>query len=789
MNRIFPLTLLLTLTGCGYDSTSYSDTSTNIESAIASIIFEPDSGEISLPNDLFFLGSEDGTLNIDVDDESDTSDPYVSLNAIDGWSTHNPFDIAIDFSDDLEIDPTSIDGTSVQLMEVTMGGDSQACIDINANYSCEVEQFLTFGEDYTAEATSTALTISPLSPLSPKTSYLLVLTDNLLDSDGNSVLASTSYQQLQQDIDEYPLESEDDLEMQGIINSYEATAVNAGIDQGTIIYSMVMTTQSINEVLLSVKDLATDTGPAALTLTDTGYTIADILSFYGYSLTDAQTSLYSTGELYSGTVTLPYYLALPTSSDLYAPIDEHWLALCDSELLLEEVDTSNIEAQSSSDETCMDYGLRDLNLDSEHHLTQYNSLPAEAEESDLDYIDTPGQISVQLTLPIVSDVTNAVRASYGLDDLTQTPEDGWPVVMLQHGVAMQKEDMLAVTGLLSTFGFATVAIDLPLHGERGFDLDNDGSDDINATSQSYAHYMNLTNLLVTRDNMRQGVADLLGLRYALSNISENGDDVELDPFDVQFLGHSLGAITGLSFTALANTSDNDAIDPYFAIDSLSLAAPGVGLPSFLVESSYFGSTIESTLAYTYSELFQAYVETDYPNALDDDGNIADSDTLIEAYQAFYEQLDDDELDSLDTLLSNIVLAAQTATDSGDPINYTEQLVDLGTPIHLMEIVGDGYTNLSDQVIPNEVISNPNAGTEPAIEQLDLTSVSESSSGSSFAVRFSYGHHGSILSSSSNDASPDETLSAQATAEMQGQMASFFYSRGQSLTISDTDVIE
>ena len=341
--------------------------------------------------------------------------------------------------------------------------------------------------------------------------------------------------------------------------------------------------------------------------------------------------------------------------------------------------------------------------------------------------------------------------------------------------------MLAVTGVLSAYGFATIAIDLPLHGDRGFDLDNDGIDDINASTNAYSDYVNLAHLLVTRSNMRQGIADLLGLRYALQNIS----GATIDSNDVQFMGHSLGAITGISFSALANTTTGDTeTDAEFAIDSLSLASPGVGIADFLMESGYFGGLIESGLAYTYDSDFQNYFLAN--------GYIS-TDDLERIYTAYYNSLDEAEQLALNNMLNKVLLAAQTTIDSADPVNYTASLAELDTPIHLMEVVGNDTENYSDQVIPNEVLRNSNAGTEAAIKQLGLTGTDTSDFGTNFAVRFAYGYHSSILSSS---ACPYYTTTDEAkakceaaTGEMQSQMVSFLYARGQYLNISDESVIE
>jgi hypothetical protein len=711
-----------------------------------SIIFDTDSGDISLPNDLWFLGSDDGTLNIDIDEDTNSLDYIDSLNALDGWSTHTPFEIPIAFPIDVTLDSNSIDGDSVQLYEVTVGEDCFST-SIDSYEACSIENTLTYGTDYLAEATVTGLKVSPLSPLAAKTTYLLVLTDSLTDSDGNPVQASDNYQQLQLSIDEFPMDSEEAQQIQGIINSYENVASDIGIDKQSIIYTMAMTTQSAEDVLLTVKDKIVEQGAADLTVAATGYDLATLLTASGYELTDTQELLFSTGDYYSGSLTLPYYSGISTEDDPYAPLTDHWSA---SEI-----------------------------VGSEYNLTQYNTSPQENTVCNDSCISNPGNITVQMTVPSETDAANAVRSAYGLDSITE-PADGWPVVILQHGVTSKKSDMLAITGILSLYGFATVAIDLPLHGDRGFDLDNDGTDDISATNNSYADYINLTSLLTTRDNVRQGIADLLGLRYALQNIS----GANINATDVQFMGHSLGAITGISFGALANMSTgNDATDAQFAIDSISLAAPGVGIASFLMESSYFGGAIESGLAYAYDEDFQTYVSE----------NGYTTDDLESAYDDYYASLSEDAQSELSTMLSNIVLAAQTTIDNGDPVNYTASLATNGTNMHVMEITGNGTENYSDLVIPNEVDSNPNAGTEAAINQLDMTSTDQSSYGHSFAVRFAYGHHSSVLSTenctyvTTTDSAFD--LCEEATTEMQSEMASFLYSRGQYVAVSNSAVIE
>ena len=101
--------------------------------------------------------------------------------------------------------------------------------------------------------------------------------------------------------------------------------------------------------------------------------------------------------------------------------------------------------------------------------------------------------------------------------------------------------MLPITGILSAFGIATIAIDQPLHGSRGFDLNGDDIDEINSSTVSTLHYVNLANLLTLRDNTRQSTADILGLRLGmnfLGGVDGSGKPIKIDNSKVHLLGHS-----------------------------------------------------------------------------------------------------------------------------------------------------------------------------------------------------------------------------------------------------------
>jgi len=806
--------------------------------ASARVVFDPGNGKLSVPNDLLFSGTPDGTLNIPItrntagniisgekDEEGNEiaspnyAEPSTALGALDGWSTTNPFLLEINFPVDTAIDASSVsDPASIQIFQTLMGGDV-GCEEVPRGAACKVVTELTFGVDFFAQAVGNSIAVVPLKPLKGKTTYIVALTNNLQDNNGKAVAGSATYESVRQNITTHPLATPAQLGLQGVINSYENAIVGAGADKEAIIFTMALTTQSTVDVLMTIKGLlAASLGQGAapsVSINASDTPISNVI-FPNGAPSQEMAALYSTGKYHTGSITLPYYLGVPSADNPKAPVNGWWKSLCDSGAILAGVaakiaadelpaETIPADAQSIDDGTCMAIsaakelpapGLRSLGFDTKRHLTKFSPVPKANARVDLD---------VQMTTPVISPVTDVIRASFGLPSLTAMPEAGWPVVILQHGITSKKEDMLAVTGVLSAFGFATVAIDQPLHGSRGFDIVDengnagaDGIDDINASTVSATHYMNLANLLTTRDNLRQSTADLLGLRLGLNalvmaNSDENnsGDGDKIDNANVHFLGHSLGAITGINFMALTNSSlGHEMLDSMFAVNTSSQAMPGTMMSNFLMESAAFGNVIKSSLAFASYESFQKYVAAQHTGSVDPTAG------EIVAYYLSY-LVDDDTTTQnkadLAGTFAKFTFASQTVTDSGDPANYAAMLVATNTPTHLIEIVGDGSGNLGDQVIPNTVSTSPMSGTEGTISLLGLMGISETvtdiDSPVSGAVRFLYGHHSSILRpNAAADMLPTE-IELEVVSEIQSQVATFFLSNGHTIPVTNTEVVK
>lgn len=681
MKRISILWFLsVTLAACGGDSDSTVSQPPPTRSGFVAE-FNPTTGKLPFPSNLLFTGSKDGTLNIPVADPSDNANPQVALNALDGFSTVAP--LTANFSNTLN--PATIAaGTAVRLFEVTLVNPFLA-LDTPAPFIVtSVQRELTPNVEYAAslsplDPAQTTVVIVPLRPLKPKTGYLVVLTDGIRGIDGFAPLPDLTYiltrgaRPLVNDAGISLFENLSDDQARAlepirrIVSSQEQAAAGQGISRGSIVLSWTFTTQSVSDVLTAVRATAF---PQTARIANTGLTTASL----GMGLPGL-------ADIYAGTLQVPYYL------DSNAPLTAHWLGRGGSE------------------------------------LTRYN----------------PVAVATQtLTIPLLVTVPNAASGHHN-------PATGWPSVIFQHGITQDRTNLLAIADALATAGFVGVAIDLPLHGitdtknplytaaERTFNLDLVNNTTLlppadGLIDPSGSHFINLTSLLTGRDNLRQGVADLLSLTATVPTLDIDGDAVaDLDAKRIRFVGHSLGGIVGGVLLGLEPT-----------ITAATLAMPGGGIAKLLDGSATYGPGIAAGLA----------------------ANGLNKGTL--PYESF-------------------LGAAQTALDSGDPINYAAAAA-AAHPIHMIEVVGGGGS-LPDQSVPNSVAGAPLAGTEPLARLMALKSIgatAQDAAGIRGIVRFIAGSHSSIL---------DPSPSPPVTAEMQSETAGFAATAGTILTITNPDVVQ
>lgn len=628
----------------------------SVVTGVITAVFDPASGDptkLPIPTNLFLSGTTDLTLNIPVADPNDYSDPLVALNGLDGFSTVAPW--ATNFS--VAPAATSVNPASIHVYQVSLTGPGGGVTGVNKK--------LVFGQDYVAVANGKSVNIVPLKPLQELTSYMAVITNGVTDSEGNAATPSQTYfiakrtaslvdgngQSTDPLLDNATARALEPLRQ--LTNAQEVAAASQGINPDNIVLSWTMTTQSISPTLSAVKSIS---GPTAATIAPTG---ANTQLVGGAGIAD----------IYIGMMAAPYYLKAPSQSNPTAPLNGFWQAAPGG--YAPPFDQAGLDPTSQ-------------------HVTFANPVPMAT--------------SMQ-NLPVLMTVPNA---SSGMTK----PATGWPVMIYQHGITRNRTDMLALADTMASIGYAVVAIDLPLHGitdkangfyigntpfgaaasERTFDIDYTdnasgapGPDGM--IDSSGAHYINLQNLLVSRDNVRQGVADLFTLTANLPFMDINGDQAgDFDDSQIAFAGQSLGAMTGVNYLAF-NPDVNSAV----------LSAPGGGIANLLLGSPTFGPRIIAGLS-------AAGVEQGT------------------------------------TEFNLFMLATQTVVDSADPINHGAKASMLNNVL-LHEILGD-------QVVTNRVAGAPLSGTEPLIAAMGLTSYSQSAmdpDGITGVVRFTEGDHGSLLS--------------------------------------------
>jgi Pla-1/cef family extracellular lipase len=788
---------LAVLTACGGGTSGTTGSVTLPPSpapdTTSTVVFSPANGQISVPSDWLLVGTTDGTLQMPGESSAaaagtapDYSDPQTALGGLDGWSTQASFSLSLDMATGQQVNSSAELPGAVRLFKAIVGPNASDsdCTATNMLHACKVVSELTFGVDFAVKAGASSVNVVLLKPLESNTSYIVATTGLLQDTAGNTIGSSADYMALETDIASSPMSDAEMLQMQSIINSYEnAVAAGSDLTEGDIKYAMAFQTQDTVTPMLAVKAMLSSniTAPPAVATAATGITALDALGLED----NAANTPFKAAMLYSATFSnMPYYLPLPSATNPMAPTTGRWTAMCDSgATLLGAGDAVAAFAAGPDDATCQAFGLRDLRdangdvaLDTLRHVTKYNPIPKATAA-----LNVPGWMTVPNTA-----LVNAVRAQLGLPAIAQ-PANGWPVTIMMHGITATKETMLAISGAMSLMGQATVFIDHPLHGERGFDLNGDGIDDINASEKSATHYMNLASLLTGRDNVRQSIADLLAVRVALHNLSGS---TPIDPNSVSFAGQSLGAITGTSFTALANGPSIlpaatqaalasawgvTALNDVFAVESAALSVPGGGIASLLLESDSFGPLIESLLVTAASADTAAAFAAANPGVSPGDADYEAK--LVAFYTQFSASLTPFQKETTFNNLAGFAFATQSVLDGADPSNHAGIVAANGTPVLMHMVYGDG-------VIPNQTSKfGVLGGTEPLARAMGLSTASASAmeaTGIKHIVRFTEGSHGSML---------DPTASAGTTVEMQSQIGAFIASKGTMLSVTNSDVVE
>jgi hypothetical protein len=393
-----------------------------------------------------------------------------------------------------------------------------------------------------------------------------------------------------------------------------------------------------------------------------------------------------------GTVTVPYYSYIPTAQ---APGG----ISTDSKVLSTAWHAAAPPPAPLSDPN------------NELNLTRFNPVPGKVADK---------------AIPLLVIMPNSNAGAAGVK-----PANGWPVVIFEHGITRDRTDAFALAQAFASQGWVIAAVDLPMHGitstanpfyqasnEQTFNLDlmvnasgASGPDGVIDPTGSW--FINLTYPLASRDNLRQGVVNLLALTRALPSLDLNGDGVgDIDGSRIAFVGQSLGSIVGIGYGAVL---PNPALTK-----TMVFSVPGGGVAALLRDSPTFGPRINAGLQ---------------------------AQGLIPGTSLYAQYFRD---------VQNIV-------DAGDPLNFVT-LAAQQRSIYFQQVVGGGGSPaaLPDQVIPNSATQRLIDAIVGSGQPFPRVVPGAPVTGDGY-VNFVVGDHGSLLS---------PTASAAATGEMQGETLTY-----------------
>lgn len=605
--RIMRLLLYLSfilVTGCSSTDPSGTNSPSNVSEGNA-VIFNPSTGEIPLPNVLATATAKDPLTQYVDAAGSVVARPantpmtppealaYVhkyevgSTNAVAG--VNSP--IYIRFSS--PVDAATVTAANVKVFQLTPDTASSSSSENNPLGFSDISGLF----DYKYTAGGTDLFLFPKFPLSPGTRYMYVVTNKVLDAaSGKPVISSTYFDILKSK-----------FELVGAFAGLEP--IRANVMSGTSIkfsgYAKVMddliaasgttTITSRNDIALMGRFITTGAGfvskdaigtmmpvESALRAFAAGATIGGLSGKTWYTPADPATNLNTV------TVTTPAGLT-PAA---------YWTSVTGSTTTLPATVASVVTGTINSAELSIDPVVAKANaatVDLTAVIGAYNPAAGVVQS----YRDATGNLTgfyyKSSTVPFVL--------------IAPTSPSG-KVVIFQHGITGQKEQVVAVAGSLTAAGYTVVAIDLPLHGGLALPTHTAGA----VWGQDF---MAVGAPLATRSNVQQAAFNLNRLELTMRTGGFAAQGIIPAPtVDIKYVSISLGSIVGAYYLA-GNTSLATTGLPYTQTTLNSdmkgfLSVPGGRLAYLLMDSPAFSTSINAGLAAkgiaagtpTYNNFFQ-----------------------------------------------------------------------------------------------------------------------------------------------------------------------------------------
>ena len=564
--------------------------------------FDIATGTLPYPADpFFFAGSTDGTVNIEITLPTRPAAMRTALNSQDGWG------LAVEpwtgFS--MPLLPSSINGNTVKIVKVYLNPTNKAPVDVtDANQVAAylptgwnlaqgpVAGVLTYGTDYTAkvdpaiDSGGRILTITPLKPFQASTGpattggkvfnigYIIYLTNGLTSTLGQPFSADTTYAAFKAAPADCSTIADATAKLVCQFTKPQLAIANAvGINPANVILSWSFSTQSMNDPFAVIAATATPKPTAIVPLYNAGL---------GRIVNTADFGAFGKANIYVGSTQLPYYLT--ATNPTQTPAEQN------AAVNLSFWKAANPPPPPLANPAGQSYS----------YVTMFNPIPGPT---------TTVTVPIFVTVPRIG-----VSACPGM------PVGGWPVAIVQHGITRNRTDAVAIADSFADACTIVVSMDLPLHGitatdpvnpltalhcflppaapnpaclgayERTFDVDLDGTPGIDSSG---AYTINLASPITSRDNLRQGEADMIQLARSVPGLavaqaapgSLPVGAVGVNADRVGFVGLSLGAIVG------------GASGQYMAADvtSAALSVPGGVITKLLLDSPSFGPAIRAGL--------------------------------------------------------------------------------------------------------------------------------------------------------------------------------------------------
>ena len=523
--------------------------------------------------------------------------------------------------------------------------------------------------------------------------------------------------------------------------------------------------------------------------------------------------------VYQGSISLPQYQAVP-SSDPMIPANPA------------EIYTSRWKADTTIANAAISSG----------------TLPSDGAASE--DMDADDQSSARIFGQMSDGTLGSDRISYSYpfpekqDDLlvpllatvpvvAPKPANGWPVVIFVHGITSDRSAAIPMSTALASACinpadgsvipqvpcFASVAIDLPLHGiaaratidpadpsnandsaavtqlfneqanlagaerpenltERHFNFTADAQGRPVPMSEenpgaSGSLFINLSQFDNVRDNLRQMVLDLLNVNASIADMDTDRDGVaDFDTSRVYLVGHSLGGIAGLPFVAVNNIARESSFNDLPKVQAASAMLSGGELTRLLSNSPAFSARIQQGL-FAASE-----------------GQLAPLSSALETYLSVFQGV----LDGVDPTPYGSLLT-DSASDTGlllteivDGDNGPDQTIPNAADSR-WNVAGNNYGPLSLVTSAGFMVENiaaPLAGTEPMFASYGAVSSNGDTLSSSdgdaevLFTRFTEGEH----------ATPISGLPTNVFTEMVRQKVAFFAGNGlvQGSIVSDESIV-